>query len=154
MREVRPLEPGDEAGVAGLFAAYLAEFGALIDTDVAGEARALFATYAAPDARLLVATVDGAVAGCVGWKRVGSACEMKRLVVAPSQRGQGLGRVLVEAILADAAEAGFGRMFLVTTEAMAAARALYAKLGFRPASAYRPTVVTCALTMDVALAKA
>jgi len=149
---VRPVRSSDDDPLRELLRAYATEFDALIDTDVRVEAASASAAYRLPDGRMLVAEADGEVVGCVAWRRVGDACEMKRMVVQPDARGNGVGRALADAILADAAAAGFRRMFLVTTEAMAAARALYATLGFRPSAPYRPTRVGCALTMDLALA--
>ncbi len=77
--------------------------------------------------------------------------DSKRLFVEPSQRATGLGRRLAEAIMTDAAEAGFARMFLVTTEEMKAARALYSKLGFAVCAPYRKLRTSCPISMDLAL---
>ena len=90
--------------------------------------------YAPPAGRVLVADGDGALAGCVAFRRVDSAiCEMKRLYVRPSARGTGLGRRLVEHLLAEARDAGYDEMRLDVLEEFAHARTLYADLGFAPA---------------------
>jgi len=91
--------------------------------------------YAAPRGSLLLATVAGETAGCCALRPLDSvdyanACEMKRLYVRPQYRGLGLGRMLAEAILEQARQAGFGCVLLDTLDDMEAARALYDELGF------------------------
>jgi putative acetyltransferase len=67
------------------------------------ELAALPGDYAAPEGRLLLATHEGAPAGCVALHKLNhEICEMKRLYVRPQFRGKGLGRTLAEPIIADA----------------------------------------------------
>ena len=143
--------PADEAAVAGLLAAYQREFAALIDTDTSVESGRMTSTYKLPDGNVLLAEDDGEPVGCAAWKRLGATCEMKRLVVAPGQRGRGVGRMLGQAIMEDAAAHGLTRMFLVTTPQMRAAAMLYAALGFQLCEPVRPTRVEAATTLDIAL---
>ena len=91
--------------------------------------------YAAPRGVLLLAEVDGSIAGCCGLRPLDSvdyanAGEMKRLYVRKAFRGFGLGRQLAEAILDAAHQAGYACVLLDTLDGMEAARALYAELGF------------------------
>lgn len=97
--------------------------------------------YAAPRGSLLLATVGGEIAGCCALRPLdgvdyASACEMKRLYVRPPYRGLGLGRMLAEAILEQARQAGFGCVLLDTLDDMEAARALYDDLGFEDIPPY------------------
>jgi GNAT superfamily N-acetyltransferase len=55
---------------------------------------------------------------------------LEELYVVPPRRGQGLGRVLMEAAIELARSRGAGDMHLGTSEADVAARALYESLGF------------------------
>lgn len=91
--------------------------------------------YAAPRGLLLLAEVDGSIAGCCALRPLdnvdyANACEMKRLYVRKPFRGFGLGRQLAEAILDAAHQAGYACVLLDTLDGMEAARALYAELGF------------------------
>jgi ribosomal protein S18 acetylase RimI-like enzyme len=55
---------------------------------------------------------------------------LEEFYVVPEQRGQGIGRVMLEAAMEDARQAGATRMDLGTSETDAAARALYESCGF------------------------
>jgi len=103
--------------------------------DFDAELASLPGDYAAPRGALLLARVDGAVAGCCALRPMDSsdypnASEMKRLYVRKAFRGFGLGRQLAEAILDEARRAGYSSVLLDTLDDMEAARALYEDLGF------------------------
>ena len=92
--------------------------------------------YAQPRGALLLALVDGDIAGCCALRPLDAvdypnACEMKRLFVRRAYRGFGLGRQLAEAIMDAARQAGYATVLLDTLDDMEAARALYEELGFR-----------------------
>lgn len=55
---------------------------------------------------------------------------LEELYVAPGRRGQGIGRVLLEAAMEAARDAGASRMDLGTSETDTAARGLYESCGF------------------------
>jgi ribosomal protein S18 acetylase RimI-like enzyme len=91
--------------------------------------------YGAPRGSLILAHVDGLVAGCCALRPLdncdhANAAEMKRLYVRPAYRGLGIGRQLTEAILDAAHRLGYGCVLLDTLDDMEAARALYEDLGF------------------------
>ena len=94
--------------------------------------------YAPPAGRLWLATVDGALAGCVGFRphEGERACEMKRLWLRPVYRNLGLGRRLAVTSIEAARAAGYRTICLDTLGFMDAARALYASLGFHEIPAY------------------
>ncbi|WP_130482894.1 GNAT family N-acetyltransferase [Sphaerotilus mobilis] len=91
--------------------------------------------YAEPRGLLLLAMVDGEVAGCGAFRPLPdadepNACEMKRLFVRRPFRRFGFGRLIAERLLEHAREAGYSSMYLDTLDDMEAARELYASLGF------------------------
>ena len=103
--------------------------------DFEQELDALPGEYTDPRGALLLAWVDGEVAGCCALRPFdasdyANAAEMKRLYVRPAYRGLGLGRLLTEAILDAARAAAYHCVLLDTLDDMEAARALYEDLGF------------------------
>ena len=105
------------------------------------ELAALPGDYSAPTGHLLLAMVDGALAGCGALRGLvdvdyANACEMKRLYVRPAFRRFGLGRILAQALIDQAREAGYSCMLLDTLDDMEAARGLYEVLGFEEIPPY------------------
>jgi ribosomal protein S18 acetylase RimI-like enzyme len=93
--------------------------------------------YAPPEGGLWLARGGGELAGVVGFRPLDRGlCEMKRLWVRSAFRGSGLGRRLAETTIHAARSAGYRAMCLDTLGHMAAARTLYAGLGFREIPAY------------------
>jgi GNAT superfamily N-acetyltransferase len=124
----------------------LREYARSLDVDLCfqnfeAELAALPGEYASPSGQLLLAYVDGALAGCGGLRALpdvdyANACEMKRLYVRPAFRRFGLGRALAEALLDEARRAGYSVMLLDTLDDMESARELYASLGFEEVAPY------------------
>lgn len=122
----------DIACVRELFREYAVSIG--VDLEYQGfsaELGALPGQYAPPAGELLLARVNGEVAGCVALRAFDqSTLEMKRLYVRPSTRGTRLGKRLVEAAIAVARQSGYAELRLDTLASMASAQALYRTLGF------------------------
>jgi putative acetyltransferase len=127
----------------------------------AAELSGLPGAYAPPRGRLLLAGTPGAAFGCIALRPLVTGPdqpaastpvgEVKRLYVQPGQRAGGWGRRLTEALLMEAQAAGYRELKLDTLARMAAARALYAQLGFHECAAYYvnpiPEVVYMSLTL-------
>jgi putative acetyltransferase len=80
---------------------------------------------------LLVARVDGAPVGCGALRRLGPATgEIKRMYVAPSARGGGIGARILAELERHARELGIRRLLLETGERQVEAVRLYERFGF------------------------
>lgn len=122
------------------------EYAADLDVDLCfqafdAELASLPGEYAAPRGALLLALVEGQVAGCCALRPLdtvdyANAAEMKRLYVRKAFRGFGLGRLLADAILDAGRQAGYHNVLLDTLDDMEAARALYDDLGFEDIPPY------------------
>src|SRR5208282_3804981 len=117
------------------------------------ELKNLPGAYGPPDGRLLLARYAGHAAGCIALRKLeAGVCEMKRLYVRPDARGRGLGRMLVERLIAEARAMGYERMRLDTIEsAMKDAVALYRRMGFREIAPYSAVPIESALWMELVL---
>lgn len=136
MIEIKPaIFPQDLERVVAIFREYVASPSVSLDfQDYEAEFASLPGKYASPDGRLLLAWKDGAIVGCAALRKVdGSMCEMKRVYIRLTARGEGLGRRLIERILAEAREAGYSRICLDVLPEFVAAQSIYESLGFRPA---------------------
>lgn len=132
----------DDAAAAVALRALLAEYARAldapfcreqVDADLAG-----LANGGADAARFRLAFSGDTPAGCLGARPLDRGrIELERLFVRPAHRCRGTARALVEAVLADAAAAGFAQAVLHILDRWAAACALYRGLGFTPIAPYR-----------------
>lgn len=109
------------------------------DSDlVRADAESLPGPYAPPRGRLYLARLDGAPAGCVALRPLDAVTgEVKRMFVLPTARKNGIGRALMERLLADAPRLDYRIIRLGTLDEMTAAQALYRRLGFLQIPRYR-----------------
>ena len=125
-----------------IFREYAARLGVdLCFQNFEAELAGLPGEYTEPSGALLLAFVDGQLAGCGAMRALAdvdysNACEMKRLYVRRAFRGFGLGRLLAQTLLDRATAAGFSNMLLDTLDDMEAARGLYTALGFEEIPPY------------------
>jgi ribosomal protein S18 acetylase RimI-like enzyme len=133
---IAPASPAQFQAVRDIFREYAQSLDVdLCFQDFEAELASLPGDYAEPRGALLLALVDGELAGCCALRPLDTvdypnASEMKRLYIRKAFRGFGLGRQLAEAILDAARRAGYGCVLLDTLDDMEAARALYEDLGF------------------------
>jgi putative acetyltransferase len=137
-----PQSDQDFAATAEIFREYAIGLGVdLCFQDFDAELADLPGDYAPPRGALLLAKVDGKIAGSCALRPLDSsdyvnAAEMKRLYVRPAFRGLGLGRQLADAILDTARIAGYDSVLLDTLDDMEIARAMYEELGFKEIPPY------------------
>lgn len=107
--------------------------------------------YRPPHGTLLLARAAGRPAGIVGVHRLhGPVGELKRMYVAPSARGLGVGRAVVAEAIAAACDLGFDELRLQTEpQVMAAADRLYREFGFVDIASYADIGVHGVVTLAV-----
>jgi putative acetyltransferase len=124
--------PADFAAARALFEEYAAQLSVdLCFQDFAGELAALAAIYGPPSGCLFLARHDGVPVACGALRRLSAeVCEMKRLYVRPEARGERLGRLIAERLIAKARALGYAKMVLDSLAEMVPAQTLYRSLGF------------------------
>lgn len=133
--------------------------------DFERELATLPGAYAPPRGRLLLATAPDAIFGCIALRPLASGCgcgsaaaepstgEVKRLYVQPARRGEGWGERLARELLDEARAIGYRELKLDTLGWMTAARALYARLGFRECAPYYDNPLAGVVYMSLDLAR-
>jgi putative acetyltransferase len=147
-----------------------------IDDPAADDVRALLATHLAlargstpaeysfaldveqlraPGITIFAARDGGRLVGVAALKRLDDDhAELKSMHTREADRGKGVGRSLIEQILAFAEERGYRRVSLETgtTGEFVPARALYARCGFEPCGPfgdYRPSPYNTFMTLSL-----
>jgi putative acetyltransferase len=152
--EIRQASSAEEIETARmLFQEYAEALGINLDYQgFADELASLPGCYAPPRGRLLVAWVRDEAAGCVALRPMSEdVCEMKRLYVRPRHRRGGVGKLLAEAIIAEARQIGYATMRLDTVPKLEAATRLYETLGIVRRDAYYETPVAETIFMELEL---
>jgi len=136
---IRPARPDDLSTVRALFRTYLDYIGAPeCFPSFEAELASLPGRYAPPTGAIFLACVGDEIAGVVALREFDeTAGEVKRLFVLPAYHGLGLGRLLMDALIAHARSVPFRRLLLDTIPGrMDPAIALYRALGFTPIERY------------------
>jgi len=138
--EIFPASAADLDLVRGLWREYWESVQLAPDFQgFAEELRTLPGRYAAPGGRLLLATVEGRLAGTGALRPLTTlACEAKRLYVRPEFRGRGVGEALVRRLIEEARAAGYREIFADSLPSMDAAMRVYRRLGFSDTAPYSP----------------
>lgn len=119
------------------------------------ELKSLPGAFSPPEGCMLVAEIDGIIAGCVALRPLETnICEMKRMFVSPECRGKGIGKALGEQIIQEAKNRGYRSMRLDTADTMKTAQGLYHSLGFKLIGQYYelpPDILKRAVFMELNL---
>ena len=134
---VRALRPDERRSWEPLWQGYLAFYKAAVAPEVTETTWGRLHDPAEP-MYVLGAFIDGTLVGIVHYLfhrstwTIGNYCYLQDLFTAPEARGQGAGRALIEAVYDRAKVAGASRVYWLTQETNATARALYDTLADRP----------------------
>ena len=132
---LRPHRPGDLGWIVSAHGARYAKerrWGPLFEAVVAEVAAGFLRDFDARRERCWSAEAGGERVGSVlVVKKDARTAQLRLLLVAPHARRRGLGTRLVRACIAFARRCGYRKLMLWTHEELAAARAIYAKAGFR-----------------------
>ena len=114
--------------------------------------------YAPPRGMLMLAGPLDAAIGCIALRPLATdgitsdtIAEVKRLYVGPAARGTGLGRRLVQTVIAGARAIGYRELRLDTLDRMVEARSLYATSGFGECAPYYHNPIAGAVYMSLKL---
>lgn len=108
--------------------------------------------YVPPRGGLWLAVQDDVGVGCVALRPLDeNSAEVKRMFVDEAWRGRGVGRALMETVVAAARERGYATLRLGTLDDMKAAQRLYESLGFRAIERYRPDELVDTLFYELEL---
>jgi GNAT superfamily N-acetyltransferase len=99
---------------------------AMIESDIQDPSK-----FYPPAGRFYLVQHAGRYVGVGCLKRLAEGvCEIQRMYVQPQVQGLGAGRALVERLVCDAKELGYGTVRLESLKALSAAHALYRSVGF------------------------
>jgi carbonic anhydrase len=152
--QIVPVESAEHLRlVRGLFEEYWRSFGFTpCFQNFRAEVASLPGAYAPPDGRLALALVGGEAAGCVALRRFDERrCEGKRLYVKPEYRGRGIGRALLDWVIAEARAAGYHEMLGDTMPLMDRALEMYERVGFQRIEPYAEQPTPGAIYLRLAL---
>jgi len=134
--QIRPIEQKDNAAIALVIRAALAEFGANKPGTVYFDPTtdALFELFKTPGSIYFIATLQDKVVGGCGifpTKNLpAGTCELVKLYLQATARGNGLGRQLMEKSMQWAKEYGYHQIYLESMPELAKAVSIYEKIGF------------------------
>lgn len=140
MHQIKSVSSPDEMEtVRSLFREYESWLGlSLCFQGFEEELKTLPGKYAEPDGRIYVAFVAEEPVGCIALRKLDDGiCEMKRLYLRDAARGRGIGKELIEKVIAEARSIGYRKMRLDTyPPKMGKAVSLYESHGFRQIPPY------------------
>jgi len=128
--DIRDATPADEAGWRNLWQQYLDFYEVVLKPEVTTATWARLMDPASP-VKARLAFVDGVMVGFAihlhhpsTWV-IGEDCYLEDLFLAPGTRGKGVGRTLIEDLMALARSKGWQRLYWHTDEENVVARRLY-----------------------------
>jgi ribosomal protein S18 acetylase RimI-like enzyme len=128
---LRPFSTADQAAVRQLVLAGLQEHFGRLDPNLNPDLDDIAAHYLAAGHQFWVVELDGQIVGCGGLVAEDEQTgRIVRVSVSREQRGRGIGRLVVEKLLALGRQRGYRRLVVETNHDWTAALALYQSCGF------------------------
>ena len=128
---IREFLPGDETAFRRLNEEWIRRYFTLEPGDREALADPV-RTILKPGGRIFLAVREGGVVGCCALRPMGPGeYEVAKMAVTEACRGAGIGRRLLERVLAEARASGAARLYLETNRKLAPAIRLYESVGFR-----------------------
>ena len=136
----------DGAAIRSVVVTVMTEYG--LSSDLAGndaDLEDVVSSYRGRGGSFRVVTsIDGDIVGCGGLYPVDEReAEIRRMYLLPSARGFGVGRTLLEELIAFAEQRRFERVVLETASVLKEAISLYRKRGFVPVARRGPALRQC-----------
>ncbi len=134
---LRHIEPKDNPTIARIIREVMTGIGCVgAGYSIADpELDSLYQTYQHSGSRFFMAELDGAAVGGAGIAPLKGAdpsvCELQKMYILPTARGQGVGHQLMQACLHFAREHGYTHCYLETLERLGDACRLYQSHGFQ-----------------------
>lgn len=134
---IRPIQPADNAAIAHIIRTALTEFGAnkpgtVYYDDTTDHLFELFASTS--ESGYYIAEKDGVIVGGSGYFPTeglpATTCELVKMYLNASVRGMGLGRKMIDYVLAEAKKAGYTEVYLETMPELNKAVKVYEQFGF------------------------
>ena len=133
------VEPPDSEDARWCLGEYFRELAERFETgfDPGRSNPALDVDMTPPAGCFVIARIDGRAVGCGAFKRQGKTMgEIKRMWTAPSARGRGVARRVLQTLEAAARASGVKRLRLETNRTLREAQALYRQEGYQEVAAF------------------
>jgi putative acetyltransferase len=139
---IRRFQPGDEAGFLRLNEAWIVKYFILEakDREVLGDPVKYIVN---PGGEIIFATIGEEMVGCCALMPTAPGeYEVAKMAVSETLRGRGIGRKILDAVIAEAKRIGAKRLYLETNSKLPSATHLYESVGFRhlPAERLKPSL--------------
>jgi GNAT superfamily N-acetyltransferase len=129
---LRTFQPGDEEAFRTLNEAWIEAYFRLEEKDrqTLNDPRTFIL---APGGQIFMALRDGEAIGCCALLALGNGnWEIAKMAVAEKERGQGIGRLLLDYVIEYAKARSIRRLYIETNSSLSNAIHLYRSVGFRP----------------------
>lgn len=131
---IRNASNEDSDAVLALVASVLAEYGMEVDTTTTDrDLLNIEESYEKRGGHLeVIVDQTGRIVGSIGiYVCSDKTCELRKMYLIPELRGRGMGRYLLERVIARARELGFEQLVLETSSKLQVANRLYTHFGFQ-----------------------